>query len=73
MLPLWQVQLRLLSQWECPPRPDYVALVRIDGKMVQASLSNPAQVCKVDRFRRFQQLGGELDKVNESTCQLCPV
>ncbi len=50
---------------------------KIDGKTVQDTLADPAQLRKaqreVDGFRRFQQLSAELVQVNESICQLRPV
>ena len=50
---------------------------KIDGKTVQDTLSDPAQVRKaqreVDGFRRFQALSAELLQVNERICQLRPV
>ena len=50
---------------------------KIDGKTVQDTLSDPAQVRKaqrgVDGFRRFQALSSELLQVNERICQLRPV
>ena len=46
------------------------------GKTVQQTLSDPAQICKAERevgvFRRFRQLSAELVEVNERICQLRP-
>jgi hypothetical protein len=46
------------------------------GKTVQQTLSDPAQIHKAERevaaFRRFQQLSAELVAVNERICQLRP-
>ena len=50
---------------------------KIDGKTVQDTLSDPAQLRKaqreVDTFRRFRGLSAELVQVNASICQLRPV
>ena len=50
---------------------------KIDGKTVQDTLSDPAQVRQaqreVDGFRRFQALSSELLQVNQRICQLRPV
>ena len=50
---------------------------KIDGKTVQDTLSDSAQLRKaqreVDAFRRFQHLSAELVQVSEGICQLRPV